>query len=210
MTITIVTAIFMLSGSIHAQDYIIKMNRDDIKAKVLEITTTEIKYKRYDNPDGATYVIPKSEVMMIRHNDGTKDIFNSPTTEPVAPTVIPTVTAISAPAVSGNTLTLQNNTREDIDISYVLFDKDVNLWVSRGWFNIAPYSSYVVELGEYTGVAHVYGQHNKSRWGQGAKFCVEDDGMKFKILHADRHDCRKSRRFDEVKLTGKNTLWLFE
>ena len=49
---------------------------DDIKAKVLEVTQTEIKYKKFESMEGATYTINKSEVLMIRYQDGTKDVFN--------------------------------------------------------------------------------------------------------------------------------------
>ncbi len=61
---------------LNAQDYITKKTGDDIKAKVLEITTSEIKYKKFDNLDGPTYSISKSEILMIRYENGTKDIFN--------------------------------------------------------------------------------------------------------------------------------------
>lgn len=59
-----------------SQDIITKKTSEDIQAKVLEVTTTEIKYKKFDFQDGPTYSIPKSEVMMIRYENGTKDIFD--------------------------------------------------------------------------------------------------------------------------------------
>jgi hypothetical protein len=48
---------------------------EDIRAKVLEVTTSEIKYKKFDNTNGPTYTILKSEVTMVRYENGTKDIF---------------------------------------------------------------------------------------------------------------------------------------
>jgi len=65
--------------SAHAQDIITKTNGDDIKAKVLEVTQTDIKYKRFESPDGPAYTISKADVLMIRYQDGTKDIFTTET-----------------------------------------------------------------------------------------------------------------------------------
>ncbi len=57
------------------QDVIIKKTGDEIKGKVSEVTSTEIKYKKTENPD-VTYSIIKSEVFMIKYENGTKDVFN--------------------------------------------------------------------------------------------------------------------------------------
>jgi hypothetical protein len=52
-----------------------KKSGEDIQAKVLEVTTSEIKYKKFDNQNGPTYTILKSDVVMVRYKNGTKDIF---------------------------------------------------------------------------------------------------------------------------------------
>jgi hypothetical protein len=59
-----------------AQDIITKKNGDDVKSKVIEITFTEIKYKRFDNLEGPIFTLPKSEILIIRYENGSKDIFN--------------------------------------------------------------------------------------------------------------------------------------
>ena len=66
--------------SIYAQDVITQKDGTDIQAKVLEITTTDVKYTRFDNQTGPTYTLPKTEVLMIRYQNGTKDIFNESNT----------------------------------------------------------------------------------------------------------------------------------
>lgn len=58
-----------------AQDIITKKDGTDIRAKVLEITTNEVKYKLYDEPDGITYTSRKSELIMICYESGRKDVF---------------------------------------------------------------------------------------------------------------------------------------
>jgi hypothetical protein len=69
------TSIFTVTIA-YSQDVITKKTSEDIQAKVLEVTTTEIKYKKFDNPTGPTYTLLRSEVLMIRYENGTKDVFN--------------------------------------------------------------------------------------------------------------------------------------
>ncbi len=72
----LIIALCIISISTNAQDIITKKDGTDISAKVLELTITEIKYKRVDNLSGPIYTLPKADVLMIRYEDGTKDIFN--------------------------------------------------------------------------------------------------------------------------------------
>ncbi len=58
-----------------AQDVITKRNGTDIISKVLEVTATEVKYKAIDNLEGPTFTALKSEILMIRYSNGSKDVF---------------------------------------------------------------------------------------------------------------------------------------
>ena len=60
----------------YSQDLIINKNGDEIKAKVQEVGTIEIKYKKFENINGPIYTISKNEVFMIRYENGSKDVFN--------------------------------------------------------------------------------------------------------------------------------------
>ncbi len=66
----------LISVVCFSQDLIIKKNGEEIKAKVSEVNQSEIKYKKIANLTGPVYTISKSEVIMIRYEDGTNDIFN--------------------------------------------------------------------------------------------------------------------------------------
>lgn len=59
-----------------AQDVIIKVNGEEIKSKILEVNQTEVKYKNFDYQSGPSYTVSKSEIFMIRYQNGTKDVFN--------------------------------------------------------------------------------------------------------------------------------------
>ena len=48
-----------------AQDLIVKTDATKIEAKVIEITPEAVRYKRFSNPDGPTYVLPVKEIHYI-------------------------------------------------------------------------------------------------------------------------------------------------
>jgi hypothetical protein len=58
-----------------SQDTLIKYSGDKIIVKVLEITSTEIKYKKIDFQDGPTYVENKFDVQHIKFANGVKEYF---------------------------------------------------------------------------------------------------------------------------------------
>lgn len=59
-----------------AQDIITNTYGVDIKAKVLEVGIYEVKYKLYDEPEGATYIVKKSDILLIRYESGRNEVFN--------------------------------------------------------------------------------------------------------------------------------------
>lgn len=61
---------------IRAQDIIHLNNGDKFDAIVKEITSYEVKYKNFTNPDGPTYVIVKNDVLLIEYQNGTLEIIN--------------------------------------------------------------------------------------------------------------------------------------
>ena len=64
-----------LSYLTFAQDIITKRDGVDIEAKVLEISDENVKYKKFDYQDGPAYNVKTSEILMIRYENGSKDIF---------------------------------------------------------------------------------------------------------------------------------------
>ena len=59
-----------------AQDVIVKKDNTTILSKVLEITADCVKYQKWDNLEGPTYVINKSEILAINYQNGTKEDFS--------------------------------------------------------------------------------------------------------------------------------------
>lgn len=61
----------------NAQDIITLKDGTDIKAKVTEVTGTEVKYKKFSNPDGPTFVIPKSDILVVRYENGENEVMGN-------------------------------------------------------------------------------------------------------------------------------------
>ena len=75
----ILIAVIGLGSIAAAQDVITLKNGTDIDALVQDIGDVEVKYKKFDNPNGPNYTLKKSEILMIRYENGTKDIFSEET-----------------------------------------------------------------------------------------------------------------------------------
>jgi hypothetical protein len=75
----IILAFFLFTGTvwgINAQDIITQKNGDEIKAKVIEVGINDVKYKKFSNESGPTYTLSKSDIFMIKYENGEKDIFD--------------------------------------------------------------------------------------------------------------------------------------
>jgi hypothetical protein len=69
--------ILLLSAtSVSAQDMIVKMDGTTIQSKVIEIGTSEVKYKKFSNQNGPTYTITKTEIYSIIYENGEKETFS--------------------------------------------------------------------------------------------------------------------------------------
>ena len=60
-----------------SQDTIVKKNGDIILAKILEIGTDQIKYKKIGFEDGPTYIENKTEINWIKYKNGQKEEFKN-------------------------------------------------------------------------------------------------------------------------------------
>ena len=70
-------SLIMISTFSYSQDVLTKKNGEDIQAKVLEVTSSEVKYKKFDNLNGPNFTVLKSNLLMIRYQNGSKDDFSN-------------------------------------------------------------------------------------------------------------------------------------
>jgi len=60
-----------------AQDVIVTKKGEEILAKVEEIGDTQIKYKKFSHLSGPIYSLLKSEIFMIKYENGSRDVFDT-------------------------------------------------------------------------------------------------------------------------------------
>ena len=85
-----------------SQDIIYKTDGNEIKARVIEIAESTIKYKNFDQQEGPIRDIPKSEVFMIKYQDGTTEKFT-------------TILNLKAGSANDTTKEKRKTTSEEID-----------------------------------------------------------------------------------------------
>ncbi|MBN8572468.1 MAG: hypothetical protein J0M05_01015 [Candidatus Kapabacteria bacterium] len=73
----VMLTIIVACVELHAQDIIIKRDGKEIPSKVLEISSTEIRYKDFDFLSGPTRVLPISQVVVILYENGKREVFSS-------------------------------------------------------------------------------------------------------------------------------------
>jgi len=76
----LIAAVYLLIGGIfsaYAQDLIILRDGSVIEAKVMELSPSEIRYKRFNHLDGPMIVIPAANVLSIRYENGMLEVINT-------------------------------------------------------------------------------------------------------------------------------------
>lgn len=68
-------------GPIMAQDIIVTAESERIDAQITEVSETEIKYKRANNPNGPTFVISTSKVASVIYKNGDVQTFKQQTNQ---------------------------------------------------------------------------------------------------------------------------------
>lgn len=76
--ICLIWAFLATSVAAMAQDNIIFKDGTEVKAKVQEISETEVVYKKADNPEGPVYRVARGSVFMIQFENGTSEVITTP------------------------------------------------------------------------------------------------------------------------------------
>jgi len=70
---------------VYAQDIIVTRDAKRVEAKILEVSSTEIKYKEFNNLEGPTFVLQAAEINTIIYQNGTVKVFDQPKQAAPAP-----------------------------------------------------------------------------------------------------------------------------
>ncbi|MBL7816058.1 MAG: hypothetical protein JNL70_13660 [Saprospiraceae bacterium] len=74
---TISLSILFFSGNLFSQDIIMLKNGEEVKSKVTEVNSSEVKYKKHSNLEGPTYSANKSDIFMIKYENGEKEVYGA-------------------------------------------------------------------------------------------------------------------------------------
>jgi hypothetical protein len=78
MKYILLSILFVFSSNIiKAQDTLTMRSGENILVKVIEVGTAEVKYKKQDNLNGPVFSILKSDLLVIKYENGTKEDFSS-------------------------------------------------------------------------------------------------------------------------------------
>lgn len=79
-----------------AQDVIVKRNGEELQCKILEVSKKEVKYKRWTNQEGPAFAEKKSDIFMIKYENGEKEVvaYESPVLE--TPVVAPSLSTANS------------------------------------------------------------------------------------------------------------------
>ncbi len=80
----IILLVNFLSVSLYASDMIVTKDARKIDAKILEVSSSEIKYKKVSNLDGPLYVMPVTEIQTVVYENGEVEIYEERKEEEVA------------------------------------------------------------------------------------------------------------------------------
>ncbi len=74
----ILFSVVLIASSLvaNAQDVLVRKNGDVENVKVLEVTPTEVKYKKASNPDGPTFSDARSSLISVKYANGETQKFN--------------------------------------------------------------------------------------------------------------------------------------
>ncbi len=74
--------LFCLSLAAQSQDRIYRQNGKIVEAKVIEIGSSEIKYREFNNPDGPIYVLETDRIKKIVFENGKEQVFSDNLSDP--------------------------------------------------------------------------------------------------------------------------------
>jgi hypothetical protein len=104
-----------LSGNIKSQDIIVKTNGDSIRAKITEIGTNAISYKKFNDQNGPTFVENKSNILLIKLASGEIQKFTPSVANTSTISVMTNTAASTNSTTSTGTTTASNDGKNKIE-----------------------------------------------------------------------------------------------
>ena len=62
---------------LNAQDIIVTKNAERVESKILEVSKSEVRYKKWSDVEGPTFVLPTEDISTIMYQSGEIEVFDS-------------------------------------------------------------------------------------------------------------------------------------
>ncbi|MDQ3046903.1 MAG: hypothetical protein M3R27_05090 [Bacteroidota bacterium] len=157
-------ALLCISTSALAQDTLYMKDGSMIPAKVIEVNSEEIKYKRTDNPDGPLFISRKNEIDAVKYENGIKEtIVSTPQKTEPEPVVNNTPVDLNVPIYRKGPFYKQGNYRmKEKEMQKIILnmnDREINYHVKKAkvakgiqYIGFVAIPAFIFGLG-YTGYA---------------------------------------------------------
>ena len=125
----LIVSLLFVAGITKAQDVIVKKDSSTILSKVIEVSSSEIKYKKWSNLDGPTYSISRSEIVSINYQNGEVEKFENSSSNP---TIIQQNNSSKNGYMErdGNSLTLDGRYMSDEEVHALVGDANYKTYMS--------------------------------------------------------------------------------
>lgn len=169
----------LFAQTIVAQDVIVTAKAERIEAVITEVSPTELRYKKFSNPDGPTFVMYVKDVAAVIYKTGEVQVFEKP--KPAAPEVAPKAATKATPAPE--TITVAQ-------LPHISYKKVKVEGKKRPKYRYCTDDGRVMKESEFYSFLHencpeAYAQHTKARsWTIAACACllIEPLGLIFSLI----------------------------
>lgn len=158
----VIISLLCIAGVASAQDVIVKKDNTTILSKVIEVSSSEIKYKKWSNQDGPIYSISRSDIISINYQNGDVEKFENSSSNPI---IIQQNNSSKNGYMErdGNGLELDGRELSDAEVRALVGEENYQTYLSaRGQINGGRFftATFIVSLIGTVGLAAMAGLNN--------------------------------------------------
>ncbi|MBQ6047019.1 MAG: hypothetical protein IJL38_05265 [Bacteroidales bacterium] len=122
--------LFFAAVSSYAQDTIVFRNGDEVQAKILEVSDTEMKYYLWDNLNGPVYKKNISDIFMVKYSSGYKEVYDKVKNDSYNKSYIPSLRENNVMTRNRSYLGINGKQLTDEDLRFLLTPDEYKTFMS--------------------------------------------------------------------------------
>ena len=177
----------LFAQTLVAQDVIVTTKAERIEAVITEVSPTELRYKKFSNPDGPTFVMYVKDVAAVIYKTGEVQVFEKQKAS--SPETAPKAAAKATPMPAPETTTMAQ-------LPHISYKKVKVEGKKRPKYRYCTDDGRVMKESEFYSFLHencpeAYAQHTKARsWTIAACACllIEPLGLIFSLIGLNKFE----------------------